>query len=60
MTDTDNRDRSNVRAMVGLCVIVALIVGTVIVMQKLRASAALQECLASGRTNCMPIDTSHR
>jgi hypothetical protein len=26
------------------------------VMQQLRHSAAIQDCLASGRSNCAPID----
>jgi hypothetical protein len=44
--------------MVALCLIVALIAGSVIVMQHLRNSAAMQDCLASGRRNCAPIDTA--
>jgi len=60
MAQNDNRERNNIRAMVALCVIVALIVGSVIVMQGLRRSTAMQDCLASGRTNCAPLDTSHR
>jgi hypothetical protein len=43
------------RAVVGLGLIVALIVGVLFVMQQLRHAAAVQDCVASGRTNCVPI-----
>jgi hypothetical protein len=44
--------------MVALGIIVVLIAGTVIIMQGLHRSAAMQDCLASGRTNCAPVDTN--
>ncbi|MDR3532159.1 MAG: hypothetical protein P4L90_16610 [Rhodopila sp.] len=43
------------RAVVGLGLIVVLIVGVLFVMQQLRHAAAIQDCVASGRTNCAPI-----
>ncbi len=45
------------RPLVGLLVIIALGVGVWFIVQQLRQSAALQDCLASGRTNCAPINT---
>jgi hypothetical protein len=45
------------RAIVGLGLIVGLIVVVLFVMQQLRHSAAIQDCVASGRTNCAPIST---
>ena len=45
------------RALVGLLVIVVLAVGVWFIIQQLRSSAALQDCLASGRSNCAPINT---
>lgn len=60
MVDIKRRERNNMRALVALCLIVALIAGSAIVMQHLRNSAAMQDCLASGRRNCAPIDTSHQ
>jgi hypothetical protein len=32
-----------------------LILGVLFVMQQLRHAAAIQDCVASGRTNCAPI-----
>ncbi len=45
------------RAVVGLGLIVMLIVGVLFVMQQLRHAAAIQDCVASGRSNCAPIST---
>ena len=45
------------RAVVGLGLIVALILGVLFVMQQLRHAAAIQDCVASGRSNCAPITT---
>jgi hypothetical protein len=45
------------RAVVGLGLIALLIVGVLFVMQQLRHSAAIQDCMASGRTNCAPISS---
>ena len=47
------------RAVVGLGLIAASIVGVLLVMQQLRHAAAIQDCVASGRSNCAPI-TSDR
>jgi hypothetical protein len=60
MAENDKRDRNNLRALVALCLIAALIAGTVMIMQGLHRSTAMQDCLASGRTNCAPIDTNQR
>ena len=43
------------RAVVGLALIAALIVGVLFVMQQLRHAAGVQDCVASGRTNCAAI-----
>ena len=43
------------RAVVALALVAALIVGVLFVMQQLRHAAAVQDCIASGRTNCAPI-----
>jgi hypothetical protein len=47
------------RVVVGLGLIVVLILGMLFVVQQLRHAAAIQDCVASGRTNCAPI-TSER
>ncbi|HEY0185030.1 MAG TPA: hypothetical protein VGC09_19690 [Rhodopila sp.] len=43
------------RAVVGLGLLLALIVGVLFVVQQLRHAAAIQDCVSSGRTNCAPI-----
>ncbi len=44
-------------AVVGLALIVGLIVVVLFVMQQLRHASAIQDCVASGRTNCAPISS---
>jgi hypothetical protein len=48
------------RALVGLLAIVALVVAVLFVMHRLNQAAQLQDCVASGRTNCAPIETPAR
>ena len=45
------------RALIGLVVIVVLMVGVVFVFRSLHNASQLQDCFASGRTNCMPIES---
>jgi hypothetical protein len=54
--DEGGGSRSPLRALVGLGLAAVLILGVLFVMQQLRHSAAIQDCLASGRSNCAPID----
>jgi cell division septal protein FtsQ len=51
----DDEKRSPLRALVGLGLIVVLVVVVLFVMQQLRHASAIQDCVASGRTNCAPI-----
>lgn len=44
-------------ALVALLVVVALAAGFLFVMHKLTDAGRLQDCIASGRTNCAPIET---
>jgi hypothetical protein len=46
------------RALIGLLLLVGLLVAVLFVVHELQESARMQDCLASGRTNCAPIDTS--
>ena len=48
------------RALIALLAIVALIVGTLYIMHRLNEAARLQDCVASGRTNCAPIKAPAR
>jgi hypothetical protein len=52
----DNPGGSPWRAVVGLGLIVVLIVGVLFVVQQLRHASAIQDCLASGRRDCVPIE----
>jgi hypothetical protein len=44
--------------LVGLALVAALFAGVWFVMTELRRSAALQNCYASGRRDCVTIDTT--
>lgn len=57
--EVQNRQASrNIRLMVILVLFVVGIIASLFVTSELRKSAAMQDCLASGRTNCAPIETS--
>ena len=58
MTEEDPKS-SPWRAVVGLGLIVVLILGMLFVMHELQHAAAIQDCVASGRTNCAPIPAGH-
>lgn len=51
----DEQKSSPLRAVVGLGLIAVLIVGVLFIMHELQHAAAIQDCVASGRTNCAPI-----
>ncbi len=60
MTDhrNDAGDNDSRRpAVVGLIVVAVLVVAAYYLVMSLRDSGRMQDCLASGRTNCAPIDT---
>lgn len=48
------------RALAGLLAIVLLVVAVLFIMYRLHQSARIQDCFASGRTNCAPIETPAR
>jgi uncharacterized membrane protein len=56
----DDQGRSPLRAVAGLVLVVVLILGVLLVMQQLRQAATIQDCVASGRTNCAPIARGSR
>ena len=55
----DEPKNSPLRALVGLGLIVVLIVAVLFVMHELQHAAAIQDCVASGRTNCAPVSSGH-
>jgi hypothetical protein len=48
------------RALIGLVAIVVGIAAVVFVMYRLHQSTRLEDCFASGRTNCAPIEVPGR
>ena len=53
----DEPKSSPLRAVVGLGLIVVLVLGAIFMVNQLRHASAIQDCVASGRTNCAPIST---
>lgn len=62
--DEQERDHEEggrpVGALVGLVVIALLVLAGLWLSNRLHSSANLQDCVASGRTNCAPIETPAR
>jgi hypothetical protein len=53
-----NRDRTNRRAsLVALGVVVVLFILGWILTRELYSNSKIEDCVLSGRTNCMQIDT---
>ncbi len=48
------------QALVGLLAVIVLIAVVFLVMRKLQSVAQLQDCVASGRTNCVTLDGTAR
>jgi len=59
MTDDDPGPNPR-RALVGLVAIILAIGGVLFIMHRLNQAARIQDCVASGRTNCAPIATPER
>ena len=55
---SEERPDTRMRSLVGLVVVVALFSGVWYVMTALRQSAALENCYASGRRDCVTIDSN--
>jgi hypothetical protein len=56
----DDPGGSPLRAVIGLVLMVVLILGVLFIMRQLRQAATIQDCVASGRTNCAPITAGSR
>ena len=48
------------RALVGLLILVAAIVLVLLLIHRLQEASRIQDCVASGRTNCAPIEAPVR
>ena len=44
------------RAVIGLVVVIALVVGGLLLVHVLQDMSRIQDCAMSGRINCAPID----
>jgi hypothetical protein len=53
----DNQKANQRRSMIALGVVVVLFVVGWILARELYANEKIEDCVMSGRTNCMPIDT---
>jgi hypothetical protein len=60
MTDRNGPDGSQRRSLIALGVVVFLFLVGWLLARELYASGKLEDCLMSGRTNCVPLDTQGR
>jgi hypothetical protein len=60
MTDRNGPDGSQRRSLIALGVVVFLFLAGWLLAHELYASGKLEDCLMSGRTNCVPLDTQGR
>jgi hypothetical protein len=58
--DNDPDQPPRHRALIGLVLLACLLAAVLFVVHELQESAKMQDCLASGRTNCAPIETNGR
>ena len=56
MSDGDQDSPRPHRALIALLAIVVLIAATMYIVHRLHEAAQIQDCVASGRTNCAPIE----
>ena len=54
--DDDDPGPNPRRALLGLAAIVVAIAAVLFIMHRLNQAARIQDCVASGRTNCAPIE----
>ena len=57
MPDRDSQKANQRRSMIALGVVVVLFVVGWILARELYANGKIEDCVMSGRTNCVPIDT---
>jgi hypothetical protein len=56
----DESGTSSRRAIFGLIAFAVGIIAVLFIIQELRHAAEIQDCVASGRTNCAPIQGTSR
>jgi hypothetical protein len=60
MADRDGQNGNQRRSMMALGVVVVLFVLGWILAHELYANGKIEDCVMSGRTNCVPLDTQPR
>lgn len=45
-------------SLAGLVIAILLVIGGIYLMLQMRDNAKLQDCVASGRRNCVPVEAS--
>lgn len=60
MADHDSQNASRRRSMIALGVVVVLFVVGWLLVHELYRNAKIEDCVMSGRTNCVPIGTTSR
>ncbi|HET7883072.1 MAG TPA: hypothetical protein VFL55_19460 [Acetobacteraceae bacterium] len=60
MSDSEPPEPSPRRALIGLAALIIMVVAVLFIMHRLNQAAQIQDCVASGRTNCAPIETPSR
>ncbi|MFZ0608036.1 MAG: hypothetical protein WBD53_11570 [Xanthobacteraceae bacterium] len=60
MSDRNSQNGTQRRSMIALGVIVVLFVVGWILARELYSNDKIEDCVMSGRTNCVPLDTQSR
>ncbi|HTZ03808.1 MAG TPA: hypothetical protein VMC05_15865 [Xanthobacteraceae bacterium] len=60
MPDGDDQNGAQRRSMIALGVVVLICVIGWILVQELYRHGQIEDCVLSGRTNCVPLDTGSR
>lgn len=60
MADRDSQTQNQRRSLIALGVVVVLFVVGWILAHELYANAKMEDCVLSGRTNCVPIEIPNR
>jgi len=57
---SDEQEPSRRGAVVTMVIIAIAIIGAIYMVNRLRQTSAIQDCVMSGRTNCAPIEAPAR
>jgi len=60
MPDRDSQRGGQRRSLIALGIVVVLFVVGWVLAHELYANEKIEDCVLSGRTNCVPIDTQSR